>query len=231
MPIEAVRKISRSLKVMGARSPLRSVSAKPMMRSDSRSDSRMSANWSPESRASVSCGLSRRPSRRASVSRIESPTAMPTESLTCLKRSRSITITVGLDRGVGLGECEHALQAVEEQLAVGQAGQIVVHRVVQQPLLGVLELGDVGERADQAHHLAVGADHRPRLEREPEIVAVGRAQPEVLAQAAAALLEHAVEHGAEAVAVERMQHVEPARGRAFERAALEAEQRLGLRDW
>ena len=103
-----------------------------------------------------------------------------------------------------------------------------MHRVVQQALLGGLELGDVGERADEAHHLAVRADHGPRLEREPEIVAVRRAQPEVLHQPAAALLEHAVERGAEAVAVVRVQHVEPARRRAFERAALEAEQLLGL---
>ena len=60
-------------------------------------------------------------------------------------------------------------------------------------------------------------------------MAVRRAQAEILHQPAAALLEHAVERGAEAVAVERVQHFEPARRRAFERAALEAEQLLGLR--
>jgi len=37
------------------------------------------------------------------------------------------------------------------------------------------------------------------------------------------LLQHAVEHGAEAVAVERVQHFEPTCRRTFERAALEAE--------
>ena len=99
-----------------------------------------------------------------------------------------------------------------------------MHGVVQQPLLGGLELGHVGERADQSHHLAVRADHRPRLEREPQVMAVRRAQPEVLHQPAAALLQHAVERRAEAVAVERVQHVEPARRRAFEPAALDAEQ-------
>ena len=40
-PIEAVRKISRSLKVIGARSVLRMVSANAVMRGGSRSDSRM----------------------------------------------------------------------------------------------------------------------------------------------------------------------------------------------
>ena len=41
-----------------------------------------------------------------------------------------------------------------------------------------------------------------------------------------ALMQQPVERRDVAVAVERMQHVEPARGRPFERAALEAE--LGL---
>ena len=103
-----------------------------------------------------------------------------------------------------------------------------MHRVEQQPLLGVLEFGDVGDGADQAHHLAVGADHRPRLQREPDVMAVIGAQAEILRQPAAPLLHHAVERGAEAVAVERVQHFEPACRRAFQRAALEAEHVLGL---
>ena len=57
---------------------------------------------------------------------------------------------------------------------------------------------------------------------------VGRAQPEILHQPAAALVEHAVERGAETVLIERMQHLEPFRGRAFQRAALQAEQAFGL---
>ena len=90
------------------------------------------------------------------------------------------------------------LQPVHEQFAVGQAGQIVVHGVVQQPLLGLLLLGDVDQRADAADDLAVRADHRPRAQREPVIVAVGAAQPEVLRDAAAPVLQHHVERGAEA---------------------------------
>ena len=120
-------------------------------------------------------------------------------------------MTVGRIAGIGLGEAEHGFEPVEEQFAVGQAGEIVVHGVVQQALLGGLELGDVGERADQPDHLAVGADHRPRSQREPQIMAVGRAHAEILRDAAAPLLEHAVEGGAEAVAVERMQDLEPVR--------------------
>jgi len=52
------------------------------------------------------------------------------------------------DSGVGLGQREHALETIEEQLAIGQPGQIVVDRVMEQALLRVLELGDVGECAD-----------------------------------------------------------------------------------
>ena len=40
-------------------------------------------------------------------------------------------------------EDQRGLQPVEEQFAVRQAGQIVVHGVVQQPLLGVALVGDV----------------------------------------------------------------------------------------
>ena len=103
----------RSLNVMGARNVLRMVSAKAVMRADSRSDSRMRPNWSPDSRASV-LALIRRPSRRASVSRIELPTAMPTESLTCLKRSRSIHHDGRTDRRIGLGEADHRIEPIEE---------------------------------------------------------------------------------------------------------------------
>ena len=189
----------------------------------------ISANWSPASRASVSCGLSRRPSRRASVSRIEVADRDADRVVDLLEAVEVDHHHRRLDRRVRLGEGEHRFEPVDEQLAVGQPGQVVVHGVVQQPFLGVLEFGHVGQRADEAHHLAVRADHRPRLEREPEIMAVRRAQAEILRQPPAPLLQHAVERRAETVAVERVQHVEPARRRAFERAALEAEQRFGLR--
>ena len=47
------------------------------------------------------------------------------------------------------------LHAVEEQFAVGQAGQIVMDRIVQDALLRGLGVGDVGERADDAHHFVL----------------------------------------------------------------------------
>ena len=47
-------------------------------------------------------------------------------------------------------------------------------------------------------------------------------------EATAALVEHAVEGCPEAILIERMQHFQPARGRTFQGAAFEAEQRFGL---
>ena len=106
---------------------------------------------------------------------------------------------------------QRRFQPVEEELAVGQAGEIVVHGVVQQPLLGGLVVGDVGERADQPHDFAVGADDRARLAaRTRDSGRPARAQAEVLRlMPAAPLLDHAVERGAEEVAVARMDDVEP----------------------
>src|SRR5436190_22885188 len=103
-----------------------------------------------------------------------------------------------------------------------------MNRIVQKPLLGVLELGNVGQRYDKADHFAVRSDNRPRFQREPEIMTIGGAQPKVLIEPAPALLDDTVEHRAEPIAVKRMQHFQPARSRALERAALEPEQRLGF---
>ncbi len=209
-----MRKISRSLKLIGARSALRSVSAKAMMRCGSFSDSVLRLEQAAE------------PARQREQDRVADRHA---DRIVDLLEAVEVDHHHGrADAGVGLGEGEHRLEAVDEKLAIGEAREIVVHRVVQQPLLRGLEVGHVGERADEAHHLAVGPDHRPRLEREPEVMAVRRAQAEILHQAAAPLLQHAVERGAEAVAVERVQHLEPVRRGTFERAALESERVLGL---
>ncbi len=104
-----------------------------------------------------------------------------------------------------------------------------MHGIVQQALFGVLVFRDVGQGADDAGDFAVGADHRARLQREPHEMPVGRAQAEILHQPSAALIQHAVERGTETILIERMQHFEPLGGRAFQRAALEAEQALGFR--
>ena len=126
-------------------------------------------------------------------------------------------------------ENQRRLQPVEEQFAVRQAGEIVMHGVVQQAFLGIALVGHVIERADDADHLAVGADDGPRAQPVAEIVAVRRAQAEVLIDAAAPLLENGVEAGAIAVLLEGMQQIEPGGGGALEPAAVEAERRFRLR--
>jgi hypothetical protein len=60
-------------------------------------------------------------------------------------------------------------------------------------------------------------------------VSVAGSQPEILGEPAAPLFDDAVEGGAEAVTVERMQHFKPGRRRSFQRAALEAEYVFGFR--
>ena len=198
------------------------------MRGGSRSESSSRPNWSPERRASVSCGFKMRPRRRASVSRIESPTAMPTELFTCLKRSRSITITVGRMVESALAKESAASSRSRNSSRFGRPVRLSCTASCSSRSSAVLNSVTSVTRADEAHHLAVGADHGPRLQRKPHVMAVERAQAEFQEQPPAALVEHAVERRAEAVAVERMQHFEPVGGRAAQRAALQAEHRLGL---
>ena len=160
---------------------------------------------------------------------MESPTAMPTESLTCLKRSRSITITVGRSAASVLAKPSTASSRSRNNSRLGRPVRLSCTASCSSRSSAVLNLGHVGQRADEADHFAVGSDHRPRLEREPQIMAVGGAQAEILGDAPAPLFQHAVERGAETVAVELMQHVEPFGGRAVERAAAQAERGFGLR--
>ena len=227
-PIEAVRKISRSLKAIGARMVLRMVSAKAVIRAGSclrHQDQAELVAGQPRQRV-LRLEDAGQPPRQRQQDGIADRDA---DGIVDLLEAVEIDHHHGRPQGRHrLGEIGHRGEPVDEQLAVRQAGQVVVHGVVQQPLFGILGFGDVGQRADDARHFAVGADHRARLQREPHEVAVGRAQPEILHQPAAALVEHAVERGAEAVLVERMQHFEPFRRRAFQRAALQAEQALGL---
>ena len=121
------------------------------------------------------------------------------------------------DLGVRTGVAECRFHAINEQFTVGQTGEVVVNRVKKQPVLGGLEIGHVCERADEPDNFAIGADHRARLQREPEVLAVAGSQPEILCQTTATLLDDAIEGGAETIAIERVQDFKPGRRRSFER--------------
>src|SRR5690606_160994 len=108
------------------------------------------------------------------------------------------------------GPHQGALQAVEEELPVGQAGQAVVHGVVQQPFARGAILVDVLQRADDAVDLPIAAEHRFHPHAEGAEAAVVGGEANIGGNLAAAQFDEGVEGGAEAVAVVGMDAVKPA---------------------
>ena len=145
----------------------------------------------------------------------------------------SETIQIDGDHGGALQArgarvAQGGFEAIKEEFAVGQARQIVMHGVMQHAVFGDLAFGDVGERAHHANDLAIGAHHGARLQHEPEVMPIPVAQAEIEMDAPAPLLQHRIEAGAVAVAIKGVEHVEPAGGRAIERAGAHAQGLLRL---
>ena len=128
-----------------------------------------------------------------------------------------------LDAAGHAGADQGALEPVEEELLVGQAGQAVVHGVVQQAVAAGAVLVDVLQGADDAVDLAVAAQHRLHPHAEGAVVAVVGGEPHVGGDLAAAQFDQGVEGGAEAVAILGVDAVEPALDGAAQRAAALAE--------
>ena len=103
-------------------------------------------------------------------------------------------------RGGALRPPDRLVEAVEEEHAVGQAGQRVVHRVVLQAPLGLLAGGDVGLAADHARGLPGVVAHRGPAGEHPAVRAVPVLDPvlllEVLRGARAVCLEGLLKRGA-----------------------------------
>jgi hypothetical protein len=126
--------------------------------------------------------------------------------------------TLGRTSGVRFGNADHGLQPVHEQLPVGQPGQIVMDRIMQQPVFRRLLLGHIDNGADAADHLAVGAEHRTRAQRHPVVMAVFGAHPELVIEPSLAVFEQHIERRAEPVAVIRVNARQPVARWASERA-------------
>ena len=127
-------------------------------------------------------------------------------------------------RGAGDG----ALQPIGEQLAIGQPGQAVVHRIVHQPFMRPLEARHVAHQADAAQqpHILVRRSMRPEVV--PKIGAVMTAQAKIGLKIAALLLLERPEHEPEALAVGGVHMLEEVVDRDVERAGVKAELHLDL---
>ena len=159
MPMLTVANTSWPARASGSRSTawMRSATATASSRA-SRSSSRI-VNSSPPRRATVSPGRTAVLSALLSSMRSRSPTLWPRLSLTSLKRSTSrksdreqaLVVAAG---GRALQAGEGGLEPVDEERAVGQAGERVVEGVVLELLLRAAAVGHVGPDGSGARDLA-----------------------------------------------------------------------------
>jgi hypothetical protein len=142
-PIEAVRKISRSLKLIGARMVLRMVSAKGGDLGGSLLGHQDQAELVAGEAGQRVLRLedAGEAARQRQQDRVADGDA---DGIVDLFEAIEVDHHDGRpQRRHSPGEIRDGIEAVDEQLAVRQAGQVVVHRVVQHALFGVLALGDV----------------------------------------------------------------------------------------
>ncbi len=121
-----------------------------------------------------------------------------------------------------LGARSRRLQPVEEQLPVRQARQPVPDRVMKQPLLRPLLLGDVPEQADAAKGAGVPLLRYRRAQLVPEIAAIRPLHAEFEIDIAALPLADRPQGQAHALAVGGMKMVQPGIRSAAERAGAHA---------
>ena len=199
--MEAVSTISWPAMLIGARSERRTCSASMASSRGSAWLISSSANWSPPTRASVSCGPRLRSSRRAMVSSRLSPTTSPSEEFTLLNLSMSMNSTAGRISGSSAARLAAIARRSRNSSRLGRPGQAVVHGIVHQPLLRALGVRHLAHQADAAQVAAVGGGHARRLQLEPAVGAVDVAHAELGAQLAAGALLHRPQQQLEALAV------------------------------
>ena len=115
--------------------------------------------------------------------------------------SMSMNSRAGRTSGSSVARLATIAEPVEEQLAVGQPREAVVHGVVHQPLLRALGVRHLAHEPDAAQVAAVGGGHGSGLELEPAVGVVGVAHAELDAQLAVGAILHGGEQQLEALAV------------------------------
>ena len=190
MPIEAVSTISWPAMLIGARSERRTCSAS--MASSRGSDwlSSSSANWSPPTRASVSCGPRLRPRRRATVSSRLSPTIRPNEALTDLNLSMSMNSSAGRTSGSSVARLAAIARRSRNSSRLGRPERLSCTASCIRRSCARLASVTSRTQAHAAHGAAVGVGHAGRLELEPAVGVVRVPHAELDAHLAVGALLH-----------------------------------------
>jgi hypothetical protein len=108
------------------------------------------------------------------------------------------------DLRLRLGPHHRHFETVEQQLAVGQPRQAVVHGIVQQAFMRPLGVGHVANQAYALERARIGTRHAGRFQLEPAIVVIGLPQAEFAAHLAVAPFLHREQRQPEPLAVGRM---------------------------
>src|SRR5215216_770483 len=148
MPILPLTCSSRPLTTNGWRRPSSTRSATWTTSTSSLASSMSTANSSPPKRATVSLGRTQDRSRSATWISSRSPAAWP-QAVVDLLEPVQVDEQHRHRRGLALGPLEGVVDPVLEQGPVGQRGQRVVERLVDQLVLELAALGDVAGVEDQ----------------------------------------------------------------------------------
>ncbi len=100
---------------------------------------------------------------------------------------------------------QRAVEPIEKQLAVGQVCQVVMHRVVEQPLLCAAVLRDIPHQAAALYGPPVRGRHTCGIKREPAKIIADVAHAEFEMDAAAVIVLDARQDRQEPFAVSRVQ--------------------------
>src|SRR5690606_26099295 len=87
-----------------------------------------------------------------------------------------------------IGKVKNSLQAVEEDLSVWKACEVIREWILQQAFNGVLLFCDIIDGANTANDLAISANHRTRTNMKPMVMAILSANTEFVIKATFAVV-------------------------------------------